>query len=287
MESSTNYYLWNMKTILCPVDFSDTSKYALDYAADLAIHLNSSIVLLHVYELPVLYGDAPFLAMQQLNDELKVAAENNLEMTEKNLRKRFEKMDLHTRLQNGIPSAEIQKCAGEVNADLIVMGTKGMTAMERLLIGSTAERVFHHSSIPVLCIPHNVQYQMIRQIIFATDLEEDNLTAAGDLITFADKLNASVKFLYVDTGKDNHPSTADLLNKISQQIQYDKLTVDVAKDDSVSKGLQHYVTDHPADVLAMYTHQRSFPRSLVAQSVTNQTLHHLDVPLLVLPPVKQ
>jgi nucleotide-binding universal stress UspA family protein len=52
--------------------------------------------------------------------------------------------------------------------------------------------------------------------------------------------------------------------------------------DSISKGLQIYITEHPADVLAMYTHHRSFPRSLTT-SVTNQTLHHLEIPLLVFP----
>src|SRR5688572_20999520 len=134
-----------MKEIICPVDFSETSDAALRYASALAGHFAAQLTLVHIYELPVLYGDAPFLAVQQLGTEIEDAAGKNLENALDSVKNRYPSLVVEKILICGIPSSEILKLADTRKADLLVMGTKGLSAMERLFIGSTTERVFHHS----------------------------------------------------------------------------------------------------------------------------------------------
>jgi nucleotide-binding universal stress UspA family protein len=273
-----------MKEIICPVDFSETSRSALKYAAAVAQQLNAQLTVLHVYELPVLYGDAPFLAVQQLGSEIEEAATRNVEREADQMLSAFPGIVIEKVLICGVPAAEILKFAGERKADLLVMGTKGLSAVERLFIGSTTERVFHHAAIPVLCIPGNTLYNGIRKIVFATDMKEDNLDAALSITSFARSFDAELQFIYIDTdpASSHEEKMQQLTEKIRNHINYPKMSGFVADDPEVSTGLQSFLQRYPADVLAMFTHQRSFPRSLTSSGVTSRTLHHLNVPLLVL-----
>lgn len=275
-----------MKEIICPVDFSRTSQTALNYAAAIAKQLNAQLTLLHVYELPVLYGDAPFLAVQQLGSEIEEAASGNLNKEADALLASSPGLVIEKILICGIPSSEIIKLADKRKADLIVMGTKGLSAVERLFIGSTTERVFHHVSVPVLCIPDNTVFSGIKKIVFATDLQDDNLDAAMLLTSFAKSFNSELQFIYIDTERVSVTSHDDKMHELSDKIRshfnYPKMSGFVVDDIDVSTGLQTFIQKYPADVLAMFTHQRSFPRSLTSPSVTSKTLHHLNIPLLVL-----
>lgn len=275
-----------MKEIICPVDFSATSQTALKYAADLAQHFSAQLTVLHIYEFPVLYGDAPFLAVQQLGTEIEEAAGKNLETAVAQIANSHPSLIIEKILESGIPSSEIIKLAEERKPDFVVMGTKGLSALERLFIGSTTERVFHHATVPVLCIPENAVYKSIERIVFATDLKEDNLRAAAAVTSFVKSFNAELQFIYIDTDMEEEHSvkTKEMTEKIRSHINYPKMSGFVAEGFNVTTGIHEFLQHHPADVLIMFTHHRNFPRSLTTPSVTSSTLHHLSTPLLVMPP---
>ncbi|MEP7264164.1 MAG: universal stress protein [Bacteroidota bacterium] len=275
-----------MKEIICPVDFSATSQTALKYAAELAQHFSAQLTVIHIYEFPVLYGDAPFLAVQQLGSEIEESAGKNLESSVERIAKSHPSLIIEKILESGIPSSEIIRIAEERKPDLLVMGTKGLSAIERLFIGSTTERVFHHAGVPVLCIPENAVYKAIQKMVFATDLKEDNLKAAAAITYFARSFNAELHFIYIDTDmQEGHEvKTSEMTEKIRNHINYPKMSGFVAENFNVTSGLHEFLQYHPADILIMFTHHRNFPRSLTTPSVTSITLHHLNTPLLVMPP---
>jgi nucleotide-binding universal stress UspA family protein len=273
-----------MKEIICPVDFSATSKSALHYAAGLAVHLRAQLTIVHIYELPVIYGDAPFLAVQQMGAEIEEAAGKNLQRETEAVIAAYPGIVAEKVLECGIPASEIIRVAEKRNAGLIVMGTKGLSAVERLLIGSTTERVFHHSGIPVLCIPDGHKFSAVHKIVFATDLKTDNLHAAEEISEIASYFNAELQFIYIDTRhhESHEEKMQELTEKIRSHVKYPKMSGFVADDMEVSAGIQSFLERYPADILVMYNHQRSFPRSLTSSSITSKTLHHLHIPLLVL-----
>jgi nucleotide-binding universal stress UspA family protein len=141
-----------IQRILCPVDFSDTSNHAVEYAANLAVPLGAEMHLLHVYQLPMYtMPDGALLAGPE-------TAQRVMETGQDSLNRLADKVSggitVNTHLTEGVPHAEVNRLAKELGADLVVMGTHGRTGIGHLLLGSVAERVVRTSPIPVLTVRH-------------------------------------------------------------------------------------------------------------------------------------
>jgi nucleotide-binding universal stress UspA family protein len=140
-----------IKKILSPVDFSETSEHALRYSIDLASRLGSEVEVLHVYQLPTYaLPDGAILArpdfVASLTDELQKQLDELLR------RYSGHGVELKGRIVEGMPYAEVNRIAEEEGADMVVMGTHGRTGVKHLLLGSVAERVVRTSKIPVLTV---------------------------------------------------------------------------------------------------------------------------------------
>ncbi|MGC4114975.1 MAG: universal stress protein [Myxococcales bacterium] len=141
--------------ILCPVDFSEPSRRAMQVAAQLAKEHGAELLLLHVYQAPgVSFPEATFLAgdevLQQLVDMvLKSLTEWKAEAMKAGA------ADVSTHTAMGTPYAEILRFAEKLDCDLVVMGTHGRTALARVFIGSVAEKVVRHAPCPVLTVRPN------------------------------------------------------------------------------------------------------------------------------------
>jgi universal stress protein A len=142
--------------ILVPVDFSEPSRSALTYAAQLARAFDATIDVLHVWEVPVFVppefgmSAGPDLSLSELtrqNAERLLAA-----FVEDAAKRGIHVQAAHTLA--GVPSMTIVDAAKAGNYDLIVIGTHGRTGLSRALIGSVAERVVRHSSCAVLTVRH-------------------------------------------------------------------------------------------------------------------------------------
>ena len=135
--------------ILCPVDFSDHSKRALEYAAFIAIANHATLILLHVIE--HMHNHDHFLILnlmpEELNEKLKEQAREKLTLLAHPYQS---SVTVETAIRTGKPFVEIVKMAKEFEIDQIVMGSHGRTGISHLLIGSVAEKVTRKAPCPVL-----------------------------------------------------------------------------------------------------------------------------------------
>ena len=140
-----------LKKILCPIDFSACSTYALNYAIDLSLKDHASLYLIHVIE--TYMGDIGDI-LKQIDLLLDDKQTDNLKMRLINLipDEIQTNISIDTLVVKGVPFVEIIKAAKGNQADLIVMGTHGKTGLDHILIGSVAERVIQRSPCPVLSI---------------------------------------------------------------------------------------------------------------------------------------
>lgn len=138
--------------ILLPVDFSEYSELACEYALALAKTFGSSLQVLHVINEPVdLRGFyVPHLSFEQLEKEIETGAARMLEAFCVGNLKDFEAFE--TMVVTGVPYEEIIRAATEKESSLIVIGTHGRTGLDHLIFGSTAERVVRSAPCPVLTI---------------------------------------------------------------------------------------------------------------------------------------
>lgn len=140
------------KTILFATDFSENSELAFDYAITLAQQSAARIELVHVINEPVdLRGFyVPHVSFDNLEKEIEDGARKLMEKFCRTKMGDFSNFGTH--ICTGVPYEEILSKATELGASLIVIGTHGRRGLDRLLFGSTAERVVRQASCPVLTV---------------------------------------------------------------------------------------------------------------------------------------
>lgn len=142
-----------LRRILAPVDFSAPSRFAAAHARDLAATAGAALELFHVLpdlEVPLPMNPAGFGAGATVVGELEPAARAALEEL---AGAGGPAAPIETAVWHGPPAATILNRAAETQADLIVLATEGHTGLDRLLLGSVAERVARLAHCPVLVVP--------------------------------------------------------------------------------------------------------------------------------------
>ena len=144
------------KHILVTTDLSEESERAFLTVAELAKENNAEITLLNVVaDLRVVPQSAPLappMTMMDIDQECK-EAERRLAIQSKLFDKSL-KVICRVIMGDDIPR-EIAKYAASNGQDLIAISTHGRSGFQRMIMGSVAEAVLHHSHVPVLCFPQS------------------------------------------------------------------------------------------------------------------------------------
>lgn len=130
--------------VLAAVDFSDSSRIALNAAARLAAHCGAELIVLHALD--------PLLAEAARRNGVDLAAETELELT-RFVKTAVSSHDVRCLVVRG-PAADVICCiAAREQADVIVIGAQGYSAVARVILGSTTERVLRRTTISVCVVP--------------------------------------------------------------------------------------------------------------------------------------
>ena len=139
--------------ILVAVDFSQGSRKALAFADKIASKFNTKMILLHVIHDPA--NSPGFYASKKPGKKvlrnLDEAAHKMMDDFVKKCLPKSRKVE--KRIVPGLPAAQIVYLAKKEKADLIVMGTQGLSGLKRLMIGSVVDKVMRASPVPVLAVP--------------------------------------------------------------------------------------------------------------------------------------
>ena len=138
-----------LERILVPVDFSDCSLDALEYAAVMAQQAKASVMLLHVLE-PVSYGLDFDLGHFRSREDVRESWTKRLE--ELAATHQHPHMPIEYRLRGGFPADSILDAAQTLSCDLIVMGTHGRRGISHTISGSVAEAVLRKARCPVVAV---------------------------------------------------------------------------------------------------------------------------------------
>jgi nucleotide-binding universal stress UspA family protein len=196
------------QTILCPTDFSEFSGLALRYAASLAAREKARLVLLHVMEDLYLYTRTP-----EGQRPVPIRVDEVFTEIERQLGQMFRpefrsQLDLETLVTAGRAYDSILESAGKHAVDLIVMGTHGRRGWERLVLGSTTEKVLRKSNWPVLTLCRPVTEEMelqgeemrLSKIVYATDFSEGAGGAWQVARNLAERYGAEILLVHIVPG---------------------------------------------------------------------------------------
>ena len=192
-----------VRRILCPVDFSDTSRLALNHAVAIGRWYHSQITALHVIP-PALLLQPPmvFFADPPRNPWAGPAEHQALA---EHLRAWLAPaiaagLQTDVRVEDGNPAARIVDCAAALPADLLVIGTHGHSALERFLHGSVAEKVLRNAACPVLTVPPaavSTGTLPYKRLLCPIDFSESSLSAFTFACAIAKESDARLSLLHV------------------------------------------------------------------------------------------
>lgn len=273
-----------MKNILVPTDFSDQAMYALDCAAQIARQSGAQVTLLNVIEQPgssfntmgeVAANDADNIYVLELMKAMKKKMEETAANSE------YSDIQLKTNVHIGNTFHTIANEVSERKADLVVMGSKGTSGVEEVLIGSNTEKVVRLSSAPVITVKNPVQVSSIKNIVFATDLSTKHPHVTEEVIKLQQMLGAKLHIVKVNTSS-NFMSDRDIkksLDAFKEGFNLENYTFTVYNDTVEEDGIIYFADDINADLIALGTHGRTGLRHLLSGSVAEDVVNHAKRPV--------
>jgi nucleotide-binding universal stress UspA family protein len=192
----------SIRRILCPVDFSDHSRRALDHALAIATWYDAVVTLLHVSPLMPVAAYAPMSGMPPyvgLTPDARQALMRSMKEFAAGV---AASVPIEFEIAEGHVAAIIVDRAGELTADLLVLGTHGRSGLDRWVLGSVTEKVLRKAPCPVLTTPTHAggaapETAGFRRIVCAVDFSDCSMHALDYAISLAEEAHASLTVVHV------------------------------------------------------------------------------------------
>ncbi|MEM7551607.1 MAG: universal stress protein [Bacteroidota bacterium] len=271
--------------IIVPTDFSEIANNALKLAIDLAKKIDGELILVNAFNIPTSYGE---VGVNNLVKGMAYEVEKDIEQKFIELEDNVEGLSeilFKTEVKHGTVSNVINSLVGLYNADLIVMGTKGASGLEEVIIGSNASDALKYSKCPVLVVPQNSSIEGLHKVVFASDFKRiDNKESLAPLKLIMLLYKSDLAILHINTSESDlseeeleEKKALETYFKGSPQVNHE-LTYS-----SVESGIKEYISKNPTDLLAMVRRKHGFWEKLLKGSQTQKLVDHGDVPVLIFP----
>lgn len=271
-----------MEKILVPCDFSENATDAYRLAIEIAHAFSAEVHIIHVIELPIMHDDilTPMPSFDEtLLKELSERAEDKFAA----LKKEFagEHLFINTKIEFGPIVPTILDYEQENNISLIVMGTKGVSGMQEVFVGSTAEKVVRHARCPVIAVKRRASLSELKHIVFPNSMEEGQEDLVMHIKALQNALNATLHLVWIDTSTkaDDHIVVKQKLEAFANRFMLKDYTVNVFKANNKETGIINFTHWINASMIAMGTHARKGLSHLFKGSVTEGVVNHVDCPI--------
>jgi nucleotide-binding universal stress UspA family protein len=280
-----------IKNILWPTDFSREAQDALLYADLVAKTFSARITALHAAPdfVPALYEHSHPIKSEigRRTEALKKEARARVELAARKHGIAFKK----TFVIEGSPARTIVETAEKERVDLVVMGKKGQSGLEKILVGSVANHVLRHSPVPVL-VTQKKKTLAIRKILVPTDFAKGEDVERDYAWQLAKGFGASLTFLYVLELYGQKFAMVDemfqsVLEKFKRRAEKMKKGVEVdhvvTRAINAAMGIDAYSRAHRFDLIVMATCAGGLSRFFLGSN-TEKVISYTDLPILALPP---
>lgn len=274
-----------MKNIVIPIDFSECSEYALKAGAMFAKKHKASITLVHMIEMPYGYSTHDAEHGKSVAFMLKFAEMNFEKFIDKEY---LIDIDIKAIIRHYTLFPEIGTIAIEENADLILMGTHGVTKYESLFSGTNTEKVVKSSSIPVLVVKNELKNIDFENIVYVSDFKLESVKAYQRAHLFYDIIGVQPTLLFVNTNGNGFMPTKDLETRLKTFLMnadgnLDNLSNFVNYDDhTVLDGVHYFIEQNNTSLVTVATHGKSKLTKLFNHSVSLDISNHVEIPVLTL-----
>ena len=267
-----------MKTILLPTDFSDEARNAALYAVEFFGSL-SNYVLLHVSDVQV-----NRLALKNISEEIRVSTEKLLKEQVNDLIDEVGNIEIHSTVEIGEEATVIADQAKLINADCIVMGAKGKSAAENLLVGSTTYDTIRRVKIPVIAVPKSAEHHELNKVVFAADYKAINHNISLEPMLELCQENEMELLILNVVDSSELVSMKEAIEAVKLDNYFSEVghSFHYIEDSDIANGINRFTEDQEAEMLVVLAREESFFHRLSEASVTRAVTLNAHLPILVL-----
>ena len=283
-----------MKKILWATDFSDEAQEALLYADAFAKTFKADIIALHVVpDFSEALYEMKHLIVEDLSRRL--AAVKNEAAKRLTVLKKAKGIPFKVIVEEGTTSKKIIDVAEKEKVDLIVIGRRGMSAIEKLFIGSVANQVLRTSHVPILITKKKTGKPQFRKIIVPTDFSDREEAERDFAWELAKGFGSDLTLLHVLELHDYEFSPrvldellASLLKRLKQRKKREKVEFkiheEVYRAVNASVGIVDYAEMHNFDLIVISTCVQSKLERFFLGSTTEKVISYTNIPIFAIPP---
>src|SRR5687767_7561987 len=271
-----------MKTIIVPTDFSPASTTAMNYAADMALATHASLLLFHVYQVPVSMTEVPVVVVS--SEELKKSSSEKLEEVKKGVEHITSgSLKVYTESTMGNVVDELEELCKKIQPFAVIMGSRGSSGIERVLFGSTTLTAIRHLTWPVIVVPPGTEYGTgIKKIGFACDFRQVIQTTPTHIIKqFAREFNAELHVLNVDYDnrhfKSETPEQSLLLHTLLEDVNPEYHFI---KNIDVEDGINLFAETNNLDLVITIPKKHKLLEGIFRPASTRQLVFHSHIPVM-------
>lgn len=270
-----------MKTLIIPTDFSPASTNALHYASALAQDLEASLLIVHVFQVPVSMTEVPVAALSI--DDIKANAEERLNLLKESVAHLYPKIQkVYAEALMGDVKEELNSLFIKIAPLAIVMGSHGSSNLEHFFMGSTTLTLIRNTTVPVFIIPPGVSYRRIHKIGLACDMKA--VVDTFPLATFMPLLKALNAHLYVLHVSEEKPSeqpslvlenayVETMFEGVSHEYQF-------IQEADITEGIQKFAENNNLDLIAMIPKKHTWSELIFQKSTAASMIQQTHIPLL-------
>lgn len=274
-----------MKNILVPTDFSENCTKAAHLGIKMAKLYNAEIHFLHLMTTPV-----DWIKLDKLKEERYPATVKQIGIAKSKLRElekiaQQQSLECRTFLKFDSGQKGVLEHSGHFHHDFIITGSSGTKGIVREITGSNVEKIVRKANTAVIVIKDEEVVFPFKNIVFVSDFKEDITNAFKQVISIANKCEARIHLLRINTETDFNSIELGL-NPIEQLLlkfpELKNYSMAVYNEPSVETGINTFVKQQPVDLIAMVTHGKRGFLSLFSKSIAEGVTNHSTLPVMTI-----
>ena len=270
-----------MSYVIFPTDFSENAEKAFDFALHIAKFYKEKLLVVNAFDLPYSQN----VMSTSLIDIMRATSKEGV----KKYVKKAEAFGLECEGLSlmGNPIRVVKNLTDKLEGSAVVMGTKGASGLEEVLIGSNANSILHSVDVPVLTIPPTAKFSEIKRMVYCSDFQSTkNKRALCRLARFAKVFDAEIMVLHVTSKKDL--DIEKYKKKFASCLSGQNYSIHIVEGKDVENTINEFVVTHQADLVSLLVRRYGLiQRWFQSKGFASKMAFHASVPFLAVHETKE